>query len=268
MTRCVPILVALLAPLLLACQGLPAHEDETAPAIIKVLSYNIHYGLGTDSETDLERIAQVIQRSGAGIVGLQEIGNKAMALELGHLTGMHAVFGRSKEDDKGYGDAILCKYPFTWVGGESIPSASSSRYQAMAIDIDLSEVFGPGATVRFINTHFDWLDTIGSQEARLATVDVIQRAFRADTQMPALLAGDMNATPDSGPLKKLQAYGWAHGSAASGLLTWEATNPDQQIDYVLAAPRGAWRVHGVEVMDEPLASDHLPVVVEFELLRD
>lgn len=119
MTRCVPILVALLAPLLLACQGLPAHDDETAPAIIKVLSYNIHYGLGTDSETDLERIAQVIQRSGAGIVGLQEIGNKAMALELGHLTGMHAVFGRSKEDDKGYGDAILCKYPLH-LGGRRV----------------------------------------------------------------------------------------------------------------------------------------------------
>ena len=262
------VLATLILPCLVACHAPQADQATAVPATITVLSYNIHYGLGTDGVNDLERIADVIKRSNAGIVGLQEIGNKAMALELGRLTGMQAVFGRSKEGDSGYGDAILCRYPFAWVGGESIPSASSSRYQAMAIDVDLSEVFGPGATVRFINTHFDWLDSIGSQEARLATVDVIQRAFRADTQMPALLAGDMNATPDSGPLKKLQAYGWAHGSAASGLLTWEATNPDQQIDYVLAAPRGAWRVHGVEVMDEPLASDHLPVVVEFELMRD
>lgn len=253
--------------MLMACQAPRVQPAEGSRATVTVLSYNIHYGLGTDGVNDLERIADVIKRSKAGIVGLQEIGNKAMALELGRLTDMQAVFGRSKENDEGYGDAILCKYPFTWVGGHSIPSASSSRYQAMAIDIDLSEVLGPGATVRFVNTHFDWLDTIGSEEARLATVDVIERAFRTGSDVPAVLAGDLNATPNSAPLKKLHAYGWVHGSASSGLLTWEATQASQQIDYVLAAPRGAWRLHGVEVMDEPLASDHLPVVVRLELLR-
>lgn len=262
MRRPLAILVGLICVGALACQ-----TPRAGQAAVRVLSYNIHYGLGTDGVNDLERIADVIKRSNAGIVGLQEIGNKAMAIELGRLTDMQAVFGRSKENDEGYGDAILCKYPFTWVGGHSIPSASSSRYQAMAADIDLSEVFGPGATVRFVNTHFDWLDTIGSEEARLATVDVIERAFREGSSLPAILAGDMNATPDSAPLKKLHAYGWVHGSASSGLLTWEATKPDQQIDYVLAAPKGAWRVIGVEVMDEPLASDHLPVVVQLELLR-
>jgi endonuclease/exonuclease/phosphatase family metal-dependent hydrolase len=248
------------------CQSSPATQGEAAPEVITVLSYNIHYGLGTDGVNDLERIAQVILRSKAGIVGLQEIGNKAMALELGRLTGMQAVFGRSKENDEGYGDAVLCKYPFTWVGGHSIPSASSSRYQAMAIDIDLAEVYGPGAMVRFINTHFDWLDTIGSQEARLATVEVIERGFREGSKLPAILAGDLNATPDSAPLARLHERGWAHGSLGSDLLTWESTQPDRQIDYVLAAPQDAWRVRGIEVMDEPLASDHLPVVIQLELL--
>lgn len=267
MHRPLVFLITLIALGSAACQSQRASQDDAVPATVSVLSYNIHYGLGTDGVKDLERIADVIKRSNAGIVGLQEIGNKAMAMELGRLTGMQAVFGRSKENDEGYGDAVLCKYPFTWAGGHSIPSASSSRYQAMAIDIDLSEVFGPGTTVRFINTHFDWLDTIGSEEARLATVDVIERAFREGSDVPAILAGDMNATPDSAPLKKLLAYGWVHGSADSGLLTWEATQPSQQIDYVLAAPQGTWRVQGVEVMDEPLASDHLPVVVQLELLR-
>ena len=262
---------------LAACHAPQAEPAEGPRASITVLSYNIHYGLGTDGVNDLERIADVIKRSDAGIVGLQEIGSKAMAMELGRLTGMPAVFGPSLGRDDGYGDAVLCKYPFTWVGGHSIPSASSSRYQAMAIDIDLSGILADGdgsvdggaegATFRFINTHFDWLDTIGSEEARLATVDVIERAFREGSDLPVVLAGDLNATPDSAPLAKLRAHGWAHGSADSGLLTWEATKPDQQIDYVLAAPEGRWRVLDVIVMDEPLASDHLPVVVQLELLR-
>jgi endonuclease/exonuclease/phosphatase family metal-dependent hydrolase len=250
-----------------ACQAAPTdHEGPIGPTF-KVLSYNIHYGLGTDGVNDLERIAQVILRSEADIVGLQEIGNKAMADKLGELTGMQAVFGRSKENDSGYGDAILCSHPFEWVGNEWIPSASSSRYQAMAVDIDLSEMHGEGATVRLINTHFDWLDSIGSQEARLATVDVIERAFREGSDLPMILTGDLNALPDSPPLAKLADRGWTQGDPETELLTWEATNPDRQIDYVLVAPARAWRIVNIEVMDEPLASDHLPIVMEFELLK-
>lgn len=250
-----------------ACHAVPADADAAAGPTIKVLSYNIHYGLGTDGVTDLERIAQVILRSEADLVGLQEIGNKAMADKLGELTGMQAVFGRSKENDHGYGDAILCRLPFEWVGNEWIPSASSSRYQAMAVDVDLSESVGEGATVRLINTHFDWLGTIGSQEARLATVDVLERAFREDSELPMILTGDLNARPDSAPLEKLADRGWTQGDPATELLTWEATDPDRQIDYVLVAPARAWRIVGIEVMDEPLASDHLPIVMELELLR-
>ncbi|MCH2100960.1 MAG: endonuclease/exonuclease/phosphatase family protein [Planctomycetes bacterium] len=250
---------------LIACQAAVADNGQAEASTVKVLSYNIHYGLGTDGVKDLERIAQVILRSGAGVVGLQEIGNKAMADKLGELTGMRAAFGRAKENDSGYGDAILCKYPFEWVGRESIPSASSSRYQAMAVDVDLSEIFGDGATVRLINTHFDWLDSIGSQEARLATVDVIERAFRAGSSLPMILTGDLNANPDSLPLAKLAGRGWSQGAPEVELLTWEATQPDRQIDYVLVAPELDWHVMSVEVMDEPLASDHLPIVMELQL---
>lgn len=250
---------------LASCQAPSTSSGEGTPTVT-VLSYNIHYGLGTDGEYDLERIAEVITRSGAGIVGLQEISNKAMADKLGELTGMRAVFGRSKENDNGYGDAVLSKYPFEWVGNEWIPSASSSRYQAMAVDVDLSELYGEGVTARLINTHFDWLDTIGSQEARLATVTVIERAFMGESAPPAILTGDLNAKPDSPPLAKLEGLGWTQGELEQPLLTWEATKPDRQIDYVLVSPAKAWRIQRVWVMDEPVASDHLPVVMEAVLI--
>ena len=132
------------------------------------MSYNIHYGVGTDGKKDLARIARIIRDARPDIVGLQEIGNEAMAKELGRLTKMPFVFGASKGRKDQYGDAILSRHPFEWVGNHAIPSASSSRYQAMAVDVDVSAVFGAGAKVRFVNTHFDWLDTVGSQEARLA----------------------------------------------------------------------------------------------------
>ncbi|MFT5690411.1 MAG: endonuclease/exonuclease/phosphatase family metal-dependent hydrolase, partial [Planctomycetota bacterium] len=102
---------------------------DPAPAL-KVMSYNIHYGVGMDEKLDIERIAAVILAESPDLVGLQEIGSKAMADELSRLTGMTAVFGPSKGSNDSYGDAILSRYPMEWIGGVALPSASSSRYQA------------------------------------------------------------------------------------------------------------------------------------------
>jgi endonuclease/exonuclease/phosphatase family metal-dependent hydrolase len=93
---------------------------------IKVLSYNIHYGIGMDKKYDLERIAKVIVSHNPDIVGLQEIGDSTMAAELGRLTEMNFVFGQSLGKANGYGDAVLSKHPFKWVANYSIPSASES----------------------------------------------------------------------------------------------------------------------------------------------
>ena len=107
--------------------------EKKEPKQIKVISYNIHYGIGMDEKVDLARIAKVISDQNPDIVGLQEIGDSTMAAELGRLTGMKFVFGQSLGRADGYGDAVLSKHPFDWVNNYSIPSASSSRYH-----IDLS----------------------------------------------------------------------------------------------------------------------------------
>jgi endonuclease/exonuclease/phosphatase family metal-dependent hydrolase len=244
-------------------------SDKKESNQIKVISYNIHYGIGVDEKYDLPRIAKVISDQNPDIVGLQEIGDSTMAAELGRLTGMKYVFGQSLGRADGYGDAVLSKHPFEWVGNYSIPSASSSRYQVMGVDVDLSSIYGENAKVRFINTHFDWLKTIGSQEARLATVEVIERSFfNEEKNLPAILTGDMNASPDSKPLKKLKEKGWIAESLGKELKTIGSKNPRKQIDFVLIRPEKNWKVIDVEVLDEPLASDHLPIVMILELLND
>lgn len=236
---------------------------------IKVLSYNIRYSYGMDEKYDLERIAKVISEQELDIVGLQEIRDSTMAAKLGELTGMKFVFGPSLDRMDGYGDAILSKHPFDWVNNFSIPSASSSRYQAMGIDVDLSGIFGKDTKVRFINTHFDWLKTIGSQEARLATVEVIEKGFfNTSKKLPSILTGDLNAEPDSEPLKKLKQKGWVIENLGKELKTIPSTNPEKQIDYILVRPRKNWKIVNVEVLDEPVASDHLPVLMTLELFNN
>jgi endonuclease/exonuclease/phosphatase family metal-dependent hydrolase len=239
----------------------------TPPKSLKVMSYNIHYGRGMDEKYDLERIAKVIVKENPDLVGLQEIGDSIMAAKLGELTGMTFVFGPSLERMSGYGDAILSKYPFTRVGNYSIPSASSSRYQAMAVDVDLSEIYEKGTTIRFINTHFDWLKTLGSEAARLAAIDVIEEGFFGGCALPAIFTGDLNATPESGTLNKLKTNRWINESMGKALYTIRSSNPTTQVDYVLFRPQAKWKVTDVRVLDEPVASDHLPIVMTLMLIQ-
>ncbi|MHC4377105.1 MAG: endonuclease/exonuclease/phosphatase family protein [Planctomycetota bacterium] len=255
-----------LAVSLAACAA-TGQGDNTPPPELTVMSYNIHYAVGMDGERDLERIAQVILSADPDLVGLQEIGSRAMADELAELTGMQGVFGPAKGSENDYGDALLSKHPFEWVGGEALPTASASRYQAMAVDVDLSELYGPGASIRFINTHYDWTDSLGSQEARRASAAVIERGFFEDEPAASALAGDLNATPESLPLSDLAALGWHHSPIGQPLLTHGAPNPTVQIDFVLVRPHAAWEVVDVEVLDEPVASDHYPIVLTARLVR-
>jgi endonuclease/exonuclease/phosphatase (EEP) superfamily protein YafD len=85
-------------------------------------------------------------------------------------------------------------------------------------------------------------------------------------ERPAILAGDLNAVPESAVLKEL-AMDWRRVSEAAAP-TFPAQRPSRQIDYVLVRPARRWRVVDVRVVEEPLASDHRPLVATLELLPE
>ena len=69
------------------------------------------------------------------------------------------------------------------------------------------------------------------------------------------------------PLRKLGEKGWVAENLGKELNTIRSTNPTKQIDFVLIRPEKNWKVVDVEVLDEPVASDHLPVLMTLELLE-
>ncbi len=264
---------------------LPGNYAQEEPVQIRVVSYNIHYGVGMDSKKDLKRIADVINRLDPDIVGLQEVADSAMTATIGQMTEMIGVFGASTEIEPPnlyrlldipvpqsqlfYGDAILSKYPFQDLGNLSIPSASSSRYEAMSVDVDFSKKYGEETIVRFITTHFDYLRTIGSNYAREAAVEVIETAFINDSlDLPYILTGDLNATPSSAPLKLLEEKGWVIENAGKDLPTVPSISPRKQIDYILVRPERSWRIIDVSVIEEGMASDHSPILMTLELISE
>src|SRR4051812_45761315 len=83
------------------CCALACPALAELPTEIRVVTYNIHHGEGTDRKFDLPRIAQRIIAEKPNIVALQEVDQRTrrasgvdQPAEFGRLLDMHPVFGR------------------------------------------------------------------------------------------------------------------------------------------------------------------------------
>lgn len=232
---------------------------------VRVLSYNIHHGEGTDGVFDLHRIAAVIRESDPDLVSLQEVdrstnrsGAVDQAGELARLTGMHVAYGSAMDYDGGaYGVAILSRVPILDTRNQPLPHTPGYEPRtALAVTVELGSI-GP---VVFIATHLQH----NSETDRVAQAREICRVFveeAGDVAAPMILAGDLNAQPGSAPMSVFM-QSW-RASDAADQPTFPSVHPDRKIDYVLLHPQGRnWRVLTVRVLDAPVASDHCPLLVE------
>src|SRR5216684_2695936 len=90
-----------------------------AKRTLRIMTYNIHTGVGMDKRLDLQRIADVINHERPDLVGLQEVDRgvkrteaKDEIAELARLTRMQFVFAHNLDYQGGqYGVAILSRFP-------------------------------------------------------------------------------------------------------------------------------------------------------------
>lgn len=107
---------------------------------LSIMSYNIHRGQDADNNDKLEAMADLIKKSGADIVGLQEVdsvcfrsGQVDQTKKLSELTGMQFAYVRHFAFDGGsYGIALLSKYPISDVQNHRLPVASNSQEETVA----------------------------------------------------------------------------------------------------------------------------------------
>jgi endonuclease/exonuclease/phosphatase family metal-dependent hydrolase len=243
-------------------------DAQQGDATFRVMTYNIHHGEGTDGKLDLERIADVIKQERADIVCLQEVDRGTMrtaqgdlARELASLTGMQQVFGKNIDFEGGeYGNAILSRFP--------IVEHKQTRYEVSIRGEQrglLSAVIGVhGVEVLVLNTHLDFQK---GDEERLANVaEALKQLAGRDEKRPAIFCGDFNAPPNTptynAVLEKFIDC-WPLAGEGPGY-TIPSQFPAARIDYVFLkkdsrlTPSKAW-------VPRTLASDHLPLVVEFRL---
>jgi endonuclease/exonuclease/phosphatase family metal-dependent hydrolase len=266
--------------LLLACGlllvlRLPISAQAELPTEIRVVTYNIHHGEGTDNKFDLPRIAKVVMAERPDIVALQEVdqGTRRASgvdqpAEFARLMGMDVVFGRNiTYDGGGYGTAVLTRLPIRSKESvklksfyESTPEHAEQRGVQV---LELGDKAGP--KMLFLCTHLDYRPP---DDERMASAKTINELVEEHGGEPALIAGDFNATPKSAPVREFEKE-WkiaggdganAEPQAAKPILTFPSDKPNRRIDYVMYRPAEKWQMVEVRVLDEPVASDHRPVL--------
>ena len=224
--------------------------QEQAQPKLRVLTYNIHHGRGTDGKFDYARLAKIITDLNPDVVALQEVDRQTprasgldQAARLGDLTGLRHAFGNAMYFSGGqYGEAILSKFPLDDIKAYRLPFRSGQEPRcALAVrihpDNGLPEFI-------FVGTHL----CHQSNETRTEQAQRINRLFSAGGGPPVILAGDLNARPGSNPMKVLLTEQWT-----------DAIAPRSRIDYVLYRSSDPWRVLEVNIVDDRVASDHRPV---------
>ena len=230
---------------------------------LRVLTWNIHHGEGTDGKLDLPRIGRIIREARPDVVALQEVDVRTERVkgrdtvrELERLTGMRGIFGASMPfQGGGYGNAILVNG--TVLGSRVFPIGVSEGTEPRSILMVEMRPYRCALDLAFLSTHFDHK----SEEDRMAGAGIANLPIG----LPAILAGDLNAPPDDLVIGTLMRQ-WTNATSGAALLTSPAGAPKKQIDYILVRPAKRWTVVESKVIDEPIASDHRPVLAILKLL--
>ena len=238
----------------------------------RLITYNVHRCVGVDRRLDVDRIAAVIAEHEPDIVCLQEL--DVGRARTGHVDQARAIADRLSMsfrfhpamtvEAELYGDAILTHHPEALVRTGALPTVAGvpgleprgALWSRIEID---------GVSLNVINTHLGLMP----REQRLQAAALIGRDWVGSCTGATILTGDFNPTSLTRPYQILNR----RLSDAQRLLdlrpsvkTFPSAFPAIRIDHLFVSPQ----VRPIQVFApfSPLArmaSDHLPLVFDFEL---
>lgn len=255
-------LVVILALVLLCSAGPAAQAKKT----LRVMTYNIHVGIGMDKKLDLQRIADVINRERPDLVGLQEVDRgvrrtegKDEIAELAAMTGMHFAFAPNLDYQGGkYGVAILSRWPIK----DTMHRLFQNKREAERRGMLKVEVDAGGRRVSFVTTHLDYQ----FEDGRLFETEQLLK-FLNGVKGPLIVVADLNDIPDGSAYKLMRTLfddAWITSRAKGDGLSYPADKPAKRIDHIFYRTGDGVRAKKAWVV-QTLASDHIPVVATIEI---
>ena len=154
---------------------------------LRVLSYNVSFGTGTDGVRNYDRTAMYIANFNPDIAGLCEMPSEMISTFLGYLnqrTG-RSWFWTFKEKYPGTteGNLIISKYSF---------SSTSSLFLSYQRSVAQATIVVNGRTINFFATHLD-PDSSGARYQQAGEL----MSFASGFSENRIIVGDFNAGPDT-----------------------------------------------------------------------
>jgi endonuclease/exonuclease/phosphatase family metal-dependent hydrolase len=240
--------------------------EERSSLEIKVMTFNIHHGKGLDLKVDLNRIAEVIEKSNAHIIGLNEVDkhfSKRSYFEdqiswLAKQLNMNYAFSpslslkpKTMSKVRQYGNALLSRYP--------IVAKSSYLFDLISGVIEGRSLLE--ATIQINNqlvlvnvTHL----SINPYLHKKQTDFILNRL--SSYSYPFIIMGDWNMMPGSRGWRKMTREtqdAWYIAGIGAGH-TYPSLHPRVRLDYIFVSHH--FQVIKAEIFTKtPNASDHLPL---------
>ena len=235
---------------------------------MRLLSWNIHKGIGgRDRRYSLQRIIDCIDHEHPDLVCLQEVDRLVGRSDfddqprlLGQSLNLQSTFQANVPVSNGtYGNLILSR----WAVG-STHRISLKRGIRKSRGAQLIQVETPEGALHLVNTHLG-LD----ERERHWQIDFLldHELFQSSSVMPTFIAGDFNDWRNTLAEQSLANHGFQQvTSPPSEYRSFPSWLPVGGLDKVFV--RGEVTTERVKVVRTSLArvaSDHLPIVVDFSL---
>jgi endonuclease/exonuclease/phosphatase family metal-dependent hydrolase len=236
---------------------------------MRLLTYNIHKGVGgTDRRYRLERIIEVIAAEAPDLICLQEVDRNVRrslyhdqpALLAHHLDAAAHIYQLNvPHQEGGYGNLLMSRWHFRCHHHLCLRMGRRKPRGAQ-----LAVVETPHGPLHLVNWHLGLRDKERRWQAERL---LCHETFQSSAHLPTLVAGDSNDW-----LNALDGHAFARHQfrqvtqPASCFRTFPAFFSLMTLDKVFY--RGEVAIRDARVVRTPLtrrASDHLPLVVDFDL---
>jgi endonuclease/exonuclease/phosphatase family metal-dependent hydrolase len=230
------------------------------------MTFNIHHGRGRDKQLDLNRIAELIEGSGADIIGLNEVDKHfskrsdnidqiswlAKQLNMQHAFSPSLSLRFKKTSPvRQYGNALLSRYPI--VNAKShllniLPGIVEGR-SILEATLQINE-----KCLKINVTHLSLNPILHRKQTNFMI-----NQFN-NTSDPTIVMGDWNMKPESKDWRKMTHEfqdAWTIAGKGTGF-TYPSLRPRTRLDYLFVSPH--FRVIDADIItNNPKASDHLPL---------
>jgi endonuclease/exonuclease/phosphatase family metal-dependent hydrolase len=238
---------------------------------MRLLTYNIHKGVGGDRRYRLERIRDVIQEAAPDLVCLQEVDSNVRrsryhdqpALLADWLNAPHVLYQLNvPHREGGYGNLILSRWPF-----QSHHQVSLRFRGRKPRGAQLAVVSTPGGPFHLVNWHLG----LAERERRWQVGHLLEHPrFQESAHLPTAIVGDFNDWRNTLGRHRFAAHQFHQVTApARRFRSFPALLALASLDKAYC--RGPLHVRGAHVVRTRLArraSDHLPLVIDFHLERE